>query len=438
MDRDLYFQELKDKIQKKETSICVVGLGYVGLPLAVALAKKVKVIGFDISYEKIEKLKKGIDPNNEIEIPSEIDILYTSNPEQIKNSKCYIIAVPTPVDKYNKPDLAPLLSASQYVSKYLKKGDVVVYESTVYPGCTREDCIPVLEKSGLKHLKDFFVGYSPERINPGDKSHMIENVTKVVSGDTPETANFLAWLYSLVNNNNIYIANSIEVAEASKILENTQRDINIALINEFTIIAHKLGISIYDVLDSAKTKWNFLPFTPGLVGGHCIAVDPYYLIHKAENLGYHTKLIYASRYINDTMHSFFIREIIDKLLESDSDITKKSILVFGITFKGNVSDIRNSRVVEFVREIKSFKISVDIYDPIANYDEVKKEYSLEIFSELPSNNKYDTFVLAVDHASFAQINEENLLPIAKKNAFIYDIKGLWRNKKFSKIRYYTL
>jgi UDP-N-acetyl-D-galactosamine dehydrogenase len=404
--------------------ICVVGLGYVGLPLAVELSNYFKIIGFDINKKRIDILKSGIDPNQEVEsdVLKQSSLEYTSNPADIKKAEFIIVAVPTPVDSHNIPDLTPVIKASETVGANLQKGAVVVYESTVYPGVTEDECVPVLEKmSGLSWKKDFFVGYSPERINPGDKLHRFATILKIVSGDTPETLDKVAGVYGAAVKAGIYKAASIKVAEAAKVIENTQRDINIALMNELRIIFDKMGISTREVLDAAKTKWNFLPFEPGLVGGHCIGVDPYYLAYKAEEVGHHPQIIMAGRRINDAMGRYFARELIKKLINKKIGIKDAKVLMLGITFKENVPDIRNSKVITIINELQEFGIKVDVWDPIAEKDAVKHEYGLDTISN-PVENAYDGVMLAVKHKEFIDIGKDGLSKFLNKNGLLYDLK----------------
>jgi UDP-N-acetyl-D-galactosamine dehydrogenase len=404
--------------------VCVVGLGYVGLPLAVELSKYFKIIGFDINKKRIDILKSGIDPNQEVEsdVLKQSSLEYTSNPADIKKAEFIIVAVPTPVDSHNIPDLTPVIKASETVGANLQKGAVVVYESTVYPGVTEDECVPILEKmSGLSWKKDFFVGYSPERINPGDKLHRFATILKIVSGDTPETLDKVAHVYGTAVKAGIYKAASIKVAEAAKVIENTQRDINIALMNELRIIFDKMGISTREVLDAAKTKWNFLPFEPGLVGGHCIGVDPYYLAYKAEEVGHHPQIIMAGRRINDAMGRYFARELIKKLINKKIGIKDAKVLMLGITFKENVPDIRNSKVITIINELQEFGIKVDVWDPIAEKDAVKHEYGLDTISN-PVENAYDGVMLAVKHKEFIDIGKDGLSKYLNKNGLLYDLK----------------
>ncbi|WP_291721408.1 nucleotide sugar dehydrogenase [Bernardetia sp.] len=408
--------------------IAVIGLGYVGLPLAVEFGKKYTTIGFDINASRIEELDKGYDRTLEVntEQLAEADkISFTSNIEEIKEATIYIITVPTPVDLYKKPDLKPILSASQTVGKVLKKDDIVVYESTVFPGCTEEECVPVLEKySGLKYNQDFFCGYSPERINPGDKEHTIAKIKKVVSGSTPKVAKQLDELYGSIITAGTHLASSIKVAEASKVIENAQRDLNIAFVNELALIFEKMNIDTLEVLEAAGTKWNFLPFKPGLVGGHCIGVDPYYLTYKAESLGYHPDVILAGRRINDTMGAFVASKVVKLMIQRSSSVKDAKILVLGITFKENCPDIRNSKVIDVIREFQDFGADVEVYDPWADKAEVKHEYNLDLI-EKPTD-AYDAIVLAVSHNQFDSLDFEK---IKHQNTVIYDIKGKFDKSK---------
>ena len=410
-------------------TISVIGLGYVGLPLAVAFAKKYKVIGFDINNERIKELKKGYDRTLEVseeELKESIEknnIQFTSSLEDIKDANVYIITVPTPIDKHKNPDLTPLIMASRSIGRVLKEGDIVVYESTVYPGCTEEVCVPELEKeSGLKFNKDFFVGYSPERINPGDKEHTVTKIKKVTSGSTPEIAKEIDELYASIIEAGTHLASSIKVAEAAKVIENSQRDINIAFVNELARIFDILNIDTLDVLEAAGTKWNFLSFKPGLVGGHCIGVDPYYLAYKAKEIGYHPEIILAGRRTNDNMGIFVANKVIKLLIRKGHTIKGSKVLVLGITFKENCPDIRNSRVIDVVNELKDFGVDVDVVDPWADNEEVKREYGFEL-KENPNLSEYDGIVLAVAHNEFKDI--ENELKNKKTNQVIYDIKGFF-------------
>jgi UDP-N-acetyl-D-galactosamine dehydrogenase len=430
--------ELFEKLLKKEESVALIGLGYVGLPIALAFAKKIKVVGFDINPSRVELMKKGIDPSKELD-QSEFegcDIHFTCDQNELRKAKIFIVAVPTPIDDSKIPDLTPLMSASKTVGQVLKKGDYVVFESTVYPGCTEEDCVPILEKeSGLKYLQDFKVGYSPERINPGDKKHTLENVVKVVSGCDDESLEIIAKLYELVVLAGVHRANSIKVAEAAKIIENTQRDVNIALMNELSIIFDKMKINTYDVLEAAGTKWNFLSFYPGLVGGHCIGVDPYYLTYKAAQLGYHSKVINSGRSINDGMPTHIANNIVKKIIKTGTNIQDARILVLGTTFKENVTDIRNSKVADMVHELLSFHIHIDVIDPMANSDEVFTNYGYKTVPQ-PSG-LYDVIIIAVSHDKFISLNEEYFQSLIKPGGMIADLKGIYRDR-INNINYCTL
>jgi UDP-N-acetyl-D-glucosamine/UDP-N-acetyl-D-galactosamine dehydrogenase len=418
-----------DKLIKKETKLSVIGLGYVGLPIALEFAKKIKVIGFDIKPDRIELMKKGIDPSNELssEAFKDSDILLTSDPKDLKDASFHIIAVPTPTNIYNLPDLTPVLRASETVGKVLKKGDYVVYESTVYPGCTEEDCIPVLEKfSKLTFGKDFKVGFSPERINPGDTNHTLTKIVKVTSGCDAEASENIAKTYELIIKAGVFRASSIKVAESAKIIENTQRDINIAFMNELSLIFNRLGVNTFEVLEAAGTKWNFLKFYPGLVGGHCIGVDPYYLSFKAKALGYHPQMIDSGRFINDSMGRYIGKQTVKKIIALGKNPNKARVLVMGITFKEDVTDIRNSKVVDIVSEITEFGISVDIIDPGANAHEVKEEYKLEL-KDQPSG-KYDAIIMAVSHKQYLGLDEKWFSSFSNNEGIIVDVKGVLRGK----------
>ncbi len=425
------------KIIKKESQIALIGLGYVGLPIALAFAKKVKVIGFDINEKRVNLMKKGIDPSNELP-KSEFknsDITFTHKLDELKKAKFFIVAVPTPIDEHNLPDLKPLIAASTTVGKVLKKGDYVIYESTVYPGCTEEDCIPILEKvSGLKYIKDFKVGYSPERINPGDKEHTITKILKVVSGCDKESLDTISKVYEIIVEPGTHKASSIKVAEAAKIIENTQRDVNIALMNELSIIFNKMKINTYDVLEAAGTKWNFLRFSPGLVGGHCIGVDPYYLTHKAESLGYHARVINSGRYVNDSMGFYVAKTCVKKIIAAGKNISKSKVLVMGATFKEDVSDIRNSKVADIVKELKSFGVKVEVVDPHADNDELKHEYGFGL-SKLGKG--YDGVIVAVNHKEYKTLDEKFFKSILSNKAVFVDVKGMYRGK-FKGLNYWSL
>ena len=415
------------KIVKKESTVALIGLGYVGLPIALAFAKKVKVIGFDINEKRVGLMKKGIDPSFVLSKDDfkNSDIRFTHQIEDIKKANFFIVAVPTPIDEHNLPDLSPLINASITVGKVLKKGDYVVYESTVYPGCTEEDCIPVLEKySGLKFIKDFKVGYSPERINPGDKEHTITKILKIVSGCDKESLDNIAKIYEIIVEPGTHKASSIKVAEAAKIIENTQRDVNIALMNELSIIFNKMNINTYDVLAAAGTKWNFLKFFTGLVGGHCIGVDPYYLTHKAESLGYHARVINSGRYVNDSMGFYVAKTTVKKIIAAGKNISKSKVLIMGATFKEDVSDIRNSKVSDIVKELKSFGVKVEIVDPHAKNEELKHEYGFGL-SKLGKG--YDGVIVAVNHQEYKKLDEKYFKSILSNKGVLVDVKGIYRN-----------
>jgi len=417
-----------EEIKNKEKKVAVIGLGYVGLPIALELAKKVSVIGFDISAERIEMMKQNEDPSEELDAADfkGVDIEFTTELEKLREANFYIVAVPTPIDQHNLPDLKPLLSASKTVGQVLKKGDYVVFESTVYPGCSEEDCLPVLEKlSGLK-LGDFKIGYSPERINPGDTKHTLTNVVKVVAGSDNEALEQIAQVYELVVTAGVHRASSIKVAEAAKVIENTQRDVNIALINELSIIFNKMDINTFDVLKAAQTKWNFLPFTPGLVGGHCIGVDPYYLTFKAKEYGYHAQIINSGRSVNDGMGAYIAGLIVKKIVAMKKSSEGSRVLVMGATFKENVSDIRNSKVVDVVNELKAFGLQVDVTDPHASSEELKKHYGFSLVDKIADD--YDALVIAVKHDEYIKLDEAYFQKISNPNAFVFDVKGNFREK----------
>ncbi len=418
-----------DKLVQKQNQLAVIGLGYVGLPIALAFARKLKVVGFDINAERVAMMQNNIDPSGELESSDfeGCDIFFTHHIEDLRKASFYIIAVPTPIDAHTMPDLKPLLSASTTVGKVLKKGDYVVYESTVYPGCTEEDCIPILEReSGLTFRKDFKVGYSPERINPGDKEHTLAKITKVVSGCCAESLEIIANVYKLVVEAGVHKASSIKVAEAAKIIENTQRDLNIALMNELSIIFDKMKINTFEVLEAAGTKWNFLKFSPGLVGGHCIGVDPYYLTYKSKELGHDPKVILSGRQINDAMGAYVAKRTVQLMAKQGKDIVKAKVLVMGATFKENVEDIRNSKVADVVNELKNFNLHVDVVDPHASSDELMHEYGFELLDNPGSN--YDAIVIAVSHKEYIHLDEAYFKKITAPKAVIVDLKGIYRNK----------
>ncbi len=419
-----------NKLVAKEATLAVIGLGYVGLPIALEFAKKIKVIGFDINPKRIDMMKQKIDPSDELESKDfdNADIEFTANIEDLKKATFFIVAVPTPIDESRLPDLKPLLGASNTVGKVLKKGDFVVFESTVYPGCTEEDCIPVLEEvSGLKWKDDFNVGYSPERINPGDKVHTLASIVKVASGDTEAAADIIAKTYELVVTAGVHRAASIKVAEAAKIIENTQRDVNIALINELSIIFNKLKINTYDVLEAAGTKWNFLNFRPGLVGGHCIGVDPYYLTHKAKQVGYHAKIINSGRYVNDSMGFYVGKQTVKMMIKQGKNPMESKVLLMGATFKEDVSDIRNSKIVDVIRELESFSCKVDVVDPHADSDDLFLEYGFNLQPKV--TNDYDAIIVAVNHKEYCNLEEVEFKKMMKdgKGVFV-DLKGIYKNK----------
>jgi UDP-N-acetyl-D-galactosamine dehydrogenase len=428
-----------DKLLTKEAKLAVIGLGYVGLPIALEFARKIKVVGFDINQDRVDLMKNNIDPSNELEASDfeGCDIEFTANLDDLKDVQFYIVAVPTPIDSSNLPNLKPLISASTTVGKVLSKGDYVVYESTVYPGCTEEDCIPVLEQvSGLKFKDDFKVGYSPERINPGDKVHTLASIVKVAAGCCAESADQIAKTYELVVDAGVHRASSIKVAEAAKIIENTQRDVNIALINELSIIFGKLGINTYDVLEAAGTKWNFLNFSPGLVGGHCIGVDPYYLTHKAKQSGYHAKVINSGRYVNDSMGFYIGKQTVKKILANGKNIMDAKVLVMGATFKEDVSDIRNSKVVDVIRELESFSCNVEVVDPHASSKELFEEYGFNLVSEMANN--YDAVIVAVNHKEYTSFTEEDFKNMMIGGAgVLVDIKGIYKHQ-FKDLDYWSL
>lgn len=418
-----------DKLLKGEAKLSIIGLGYVGLPIALAFARKISVIGFDIRPDRVDLMKKGIDPSNELSAESfeKTDIQYTSVPGDLKEASFHIIAVPTPTDKHNLPDLTPILAASETVGKILKNGDYVVYESTVYPGCTEEDCVPVLEKfSGLRCGIDFKVGFSPERINPGDKVNTLSSIVKVTSGWDAESAEEIARTYELIIEAGVHRASSIKVAEASKIIENTQRDINIAFMNELSIIFNKMGINTYEVLEAAGTKWNFLNFYPGLVGGHCIGVDPYYLSYKAKELGYHPQMIDSGRFINDSMGRYVGKQTVKKIISSSKGPKGARVLIMGITFKENVSDIRNSKVMDVVDELLDFGVLVDVIDPKADADEVNQEYGI-VLGKAPKGI-YDAVIVAVNHDEYSDLDDEFFSTLLDKKGIVVDIKGILKDK----------
>jgi len=430
--------DILNQIKNKEKSIAVIGLGYVGLPIALEFASSLNVIGFDINKERLTKLKNGIDPNNEITSDefNNKNIEFTSDINDLRKAVVFIVAVPTPIDDSNQPDLTPLLKASETVGKVLKSGEIVIYESTVYPGCTEEDCVPVLEKySGLKFRDDFKVGYSPERINPGDKVHTLTNTVKIVSGCDDESLSFISSLYEIIIKAGVHRASNIKVAEAGKIIENTQRDVNIALMNELSIICSRIGINTYEVLEAAGTKWNFLKFYPGLVGGHCIGVDPYYLVHKAHKLKYHPQIINAGRYVNDTMGGYIAKKTVKTLIKTGRSILSSKVLILGFTFKEDVTDIRNTKVLDIYKELLEYGVHVEINDPKADPEEVKIEYGIDLISNI--NNNYDAIIVAVSHKDFLEYDESYFKSKMNENALLVDLKGIYRSK-INNINYWSL
>ena len=428
-----------DKLVAKEATLAVIGLGYVGLPIALEFAKKIKVVGFDINTARIDMMKNNIDPSQELEASDfeGADIEFTANIEDLKKCDFYIVAVPTPIDEARLPDLKPLLGASGTVGKVISKGDYVVFESTVYPGCTEEDCIPVLEKeSGLTWKTDFNVGYSPERINPGDKVNTLSSIVKVASGDTVESADIIANVYELVVAAGVHRAATIKVAEAAKIIENTQRDVNIALINELSIIFNKLGINTYDVLEAAGTKWNFLNFRPGLVGGHCIGVDPYYLTHKAKQVGYHAKIINSGRYVNDSMGFYVGKQTVKMMITQGKSPMESKVLIMGATFKEDVADIRNSKVIDVITELQSFSCNVEVVDVHADSDALMKEYGFGLVDKMADD--YDAVIVAVNHKEYTNKTEADFKAIMKNgNGVFVDLKGIYKDQ-INDLKYWSL
>ena len=412
-------------LQLAELKIAIIGLGYVGLPLAVEFGKKVPVVGFDIHQKRIDELTSGHDHTLEVS-PEELAqaslLSYTANLEDLKDCNFFIVTVPTPIDEFKQPDLTPLVKASTSIGQVLNAGDIVVYESTVYPGATEEVCIPVLEKvSGLTFNKDFYAGYSPERINPGDKLHRVSNILKVTSGSTPEIAEFVDQVYKLVIEAGTHKAESIKVAEAAKVIENTQRDVNIALINELALIFNKMGIDTESVLKAAGTKWNFLPFRPGLVGGHCIGVDPYYLTYKAQAIGYHPEIILAGRRLNDAMGAYVVTQLVKSMIKKKIQVEGAKVLVLGLSFKENCPDIRNTKIIDIVKELQEYHIDVDIYDPWVNADEAEHEYGIRT-TEALQNGIYDAVILAVAHEQFVALGAEQIRALGKESHVLYDLK----------------
>lgn len=414
-----------EKLKNNDVSIGVIGLGYVGLPLAVEFGKQFNVVGFDVNQQRIKSLRQGNDETLEVteaELAEAINLRYAFDVDDLKSCNVYIVTVPTPIDEHKQPDLMPLIKASEMLAKVLNRGDTIIYESTVYPGATEEVCIPIVEKeSGLTFNKDFYAGYSPERINPGDKTHRVVNILKVTSGSTPEVAEAVDQLYRSIIVAGTYKASSIKVAEAAKVIENIQRDVNIALINELSIIFNKLNIDTLEVLEAAGTKWNFLPFRPGLVGGHCIGVDPYYLTHKAQSVGYHPEMILAGRRLNDAMSGYVVSQLVKQMLKKRIQIEGSNVLVMGLTFKENCPDLRNTKVVDIVSELCEFGIHADITDPWCSAESAKKEYGLSLNQE-PVNGQYDAIILAVSHNEFKTMGVDAIRKLGKENHVLYDLK----------------
>lgn len=408
--------------------LAVIGLGYVGLPLAVEFGKKRSVVGFDLNHKRINELLLGVDATLEVnasELSEAKHLTFSTNIEDLRTCNCFIITVPTPIDDHKRPNLTPLIKASQTISQVLKRDDLVIYESTVYPGCTEEDCVPILEKfSNLKFNQDFFVGYSPERINPGDKKHRLSSIKKVTSGSTPEVADLIDSLYGQIILAGTHKAPSIRVAEAAKVIENTQRDLNIALVNEFALIFNRMNIDTEAVLDAASSKWNFLPFRPGLVGGHCIGVDPYYLTHKAQSFGYHPEVILAGRRLNDGMGAYAASQLVKAMTKKGIQVNGAKILIMGLAFKENCPDVRNTKVVDIYRELMDYNCQVDIYDPWVNSEDAFREYGFKVLPKV-LNQQYDAIILAVAHSQFKEMGAEKIKSFAQKNHVIYDLKYLF-------------
>ena len=427
-----------NKLVSKEAKIAVVGLGYIGLPLALEFSKFFSVIGFDINENTIESLNGGIDPSGELSHESFLnrDVLFTSDSGYLEGANFFIIAVPTPIDRYNKPDLSQLLSATKNVAQYMHKGDYVVFESTVYPGCTMDDCVPLIEEiSGMKACRDFKVGYSPERINPGDMEHSIQNTVKIVSACSEDALEEISAIYGLIVMAGIHKAPSIMVAEAAKIIENTQRDVNIALMNELSIIFGRMGINTLDVIQAATTKWNFIPYTPGLVGGHCIGVDPYYMVHKAAELKYHPQMIASGRFVNDSMGSYIAKQVAKKLLANNLHLLNAKVLIMGITYKEGVSDTRNTKVIDIISELHSYKVDTDVIDPRADPACVENEYGIKMIERV--EGRYDGIILAVPHKEYADLSEDDFKLLLNPGGVLMDIKGVLRGK-ITEIDYWSL
>jgi UDP-N-acetyl-D-glucosamine/UDP-N-acetyl-D-galactosamine dehydrogenase len=408
-----------------DSKVAIIGLGYVGLPLAVEFGKKFETLGFDINQKRISELNVGRDSTLEVsesELASTNSLRFSNDVSDLKNCNVYIVTVPTPIDDHKQPDLTHLIKVSQMLGKVVGRGDIIIYESTVYPGATEEECVPAVESiSGLKFNEDFYVGYSPERINPGDKEHRVANILKVTSGSTPEIAETVDQLYKSIIIAGTHKASSIKVAEAAKVIENTQRDVNIALINELSIIFSKLGIDTLEVLEAAGTKWNFLPFRPGLVGGHCIGVDPYYLTHKAQSVGYHPEMIVAGRRLNDGMGEYVVSQLVKSMLKKRIEVDGSNVLIMGLTFKENCPDIRNTKIVDIISELREYNINVDVTDPWCSSDEVEHEYGLSLV-ENPEKSNYDAIVVAVAHTKFKELGAEKIRDFGKENHVVYDLK----------------
>jgi UDP-N-acetyl-D-galactosamine dehydrogenase len=427
-----------NELINKGKKLAVIGLGYVGLPIALEFAKKISVIGFDINADRIQLMREGIDPSKELdkEAFNNCDIEFTNSLDKLREANFFIVAVPTPVDKHNVPDLTPVQKASETIGKVVKKGDYVVFESTVYPGCTEEDCLPIIESlSGLKNVIDFKLGYSPEIINPGDKEHTLASIVKVVSGCDDESLDTIAKVYELVVTAGVHKASCIKVAEAAKIIENTQRDLNIALMNELSIIFDKMNINTFEVLEAAGTKWNFLKFQPGLVGGHCIGVDPYYLTYKSNKLGYEAQVILAGRSINDGMAAHVAKKVLKHIIQNNGDVKNARVLVMGATFKENVSDIRNSKVADVINELKSYSLQVHVTDPHANSKELMHEYGFELVENIASD--YEAVIITVPHVAYLSMDDSAFAAITKPSAIIADVKGSYRGKISSR-KYWSL
>jgi len=429
---------LTAEFTSKEKTLAVLGLGYVGLPIALAFATRLKVIGFDIDQKRVDQMRKGIDPSREIPTSdfTDKDIYFTADFNDLAKANFYVVAVPTPVDQHKIPNLGPLKKACDFIGQVLKKGDYVIFESTVYPGCTEEDCIPILEEaSGLKAIEDFKYGYSPERINPGDKLRPINKIAKVVSGCDQESLELIAQMYELIIDAQVFKASCVKVAEAAKIIENTQRDLNIALMNELAIIFERMDIDIWEVLEAASTKWNFSKFHPGLVGGHCIGVDPYYLLYKAKEVGYDPEVILSGRRINDEMSSYVSKKAVQFIIRAGKFISKSKVLVMGATFKENISDIRNSKVADLVKELEAFSIAVDVTDPHGETEALEREYGISFTEQIKDD--YDCVIVAVAHQEYVDLDEAYFTSISSENGILIDIKGMYKGK-IHNLKYWTL